>query len=218
MMRLTLVALVALAVGCAEKDPTEAAEGAAKEDGDGRSGSFPGYDPPPLAELLEEAQKKQEPSANPEPFKPREVEVPPLEDPLAGDILELLPKVDGKPMFGGILGAMLTVDPALSDPITAMGVCLQRAANCLENEAKPGGRTPDDCMRSVPACSNNHPWDGDEECCSARCKELHAALREQGYGQMESFFLMTDSDCHPAVREFRQAAKDRDKQREAAKP
>ena len=218
MMRLTLVALVALAVGCAEKDPTEAAEGAAKEDGDGRSGSFPGYDPPPLAELLEEAQKKQEPSANPEPFKPREVEVPPLEDPLAGDILELLPKVDGKPMFGGILGAMLTVDPTLSDPITAMGVCMDLTASCVENLDKPGGRTPDDCMHSVPTCANNHPWDGDEACCPARCKELHAALRKQGYGMMEGFFLASDSDCYPSLREFMQAAKDRDKQREATQP
>ena len=147
MVRLMLVALVALAVGCAKKDPTEAAEGAAEGRGDGRSESFPGYDPPPLAELLEEAKKNQGPSANPEPFKPREVEVPPLEDPLAGDILELLPKVDGKPMFGGILGAMLTVDPTLSDPITAKAVCLQLTAGCVQHKDLPGGRTPDDCNR-----------------------------------------------------------------------
>ena len=217
MTRLTLVALVALGAGCAKKDPASSDEQAA-EAGDGKSESFPGYDPPPLAELLEEAKKQQEPSANPEPFEPREVEVPPLEDPLAGDILELLPKVDGKPMFGGILGAMLTVDPTLSDPITAKAVCQDLTASCLENEDKPGGRTPDDCMQSVKTCSNNHPWDGSEACCSARCKELHAALRKQGYGMMEGFFLASRSDCHPSLREFRQAAKDRDKRREAAQP
>jgi hypothetical protein len=102
MSKLLLTGVVGLTVSCL---------------GCNKKAGFPGYDSPPLADLVAEAAALGPPGPGAKPYvRPTPIQVPPLVRP----DLSKLPKDDqGRSMVGELLGVRLIVEPGLRDPITA---------------------------------------------------------------------------------------------------
>ncbi len=194
-----VLGLFSVLVGCASDPPKEEGSKA-----DGKANSFPGYDPPPVAELVKTATKKAPPKEEPEPYEPRQVDVPPLE-PLRTSVLP--PTGTGKPLLFASHEGALIVDETLSDPITAAASCMQLVTTCIQPPTVKNGRERDSCMKSARTCESNHPWDEAEACCSAACKDVYEKLRTKGYSRFEAWKLTRTGNCFPGLGEFMTAAK-----------
>jgi len=209
MRRTCFVVLFALALaGCQDPPPAPPKEPSSNKAASAAKDSFPGHDPPPLAELLKAAEDKAKPDEAPEPYAPRTVEVPELQP----DHPEILPKnASGKPLLTEQSGAaQLTVDETLSDPITARATCMQLTTSCIQTPDTPDRRDRDSCVHSAATCTSNHPWDEAAPCCPSSCKELYEKLRKDGYSMRDGWMLVRTSDCFPALPEFVQAAREAD--------
>src|SRR5262249_4095135 len=137
---------------------------------------FPGYDPPPLDQLVREATAKGPPKGDATPYvTPPSITVPPLRKVDASS----LPKDEkGRPILNETLGVRLVYDAKLHDPITAMGACVDLATACVQPPSTSNRRTEDACWASTPKCATNRPWAEGKDCCPARCQDLYTRLRK----------------------------------------
>jgi hypothetical protein len=119
---------------------------------------------------------------------------PPI-DPAA---LGLPPNGDGTYALVRVPGAELVIDPALNDPITAVGRCTSWIARCLA----PPARLLDDCTRSAPACQTDQPWLEATRCCPSACFAAYEAQRRAGASPLLAMRLVyfADASCFPGVR------------------
>ena len=201
---LLLMAVCCVLSGCVDdsKSPGEKEEHNA---GPTAAGGFPGYGPPPVAELVAQAVDKAAPQENAERYSPKKVKGPSI----VPDHPELLPRTDdGRPLLVRITAATLTVDEDLSDPITAAASCMQLVTGCIEPPSVEEERTRDSCMASARSCETNHPWTEQEACCPQSCKDVYRELRERDYSMKEAWILTRTGDCFPSLREFMAAARE----------
>ena len=97
-------------------------------------------------------------------------------------------------------GARLEHDPRLKDALTALGACVDEAIGCVS----PDKRSLDECVRVVPKCTTDTPWDEETACCPVACSEGYAALRDAGMEDFEAFrqTLFIDKTCMPGLTEI----------------
>lgn len=127
--------------------------------------------------------------------KPVSFDPPPPPDLEAAHVPRL---PNGQFLMLALPGAQLTLDPALRDPITALGACTAWITSCVD----PASRSLDDCARSAPPCATDRPWEEATACCPAACFDAYQKARRAGtealaaYGQV----YFKAPDCFPGVR------------------
>jgi len=196
-------ALAVSLASCAKKTPTPSTGPVASDTA--HAALFPPHAPPPLKELVEQANAQQPPKGDGAPYvEPARVEVPELEQPT----LDELPKSpEGYPLLQREKITGLALDPTLSDPITALGTCLSLVLGCFQPPDTPNGRSIDACVVSAQACKTEQPWAETEPCCPASCQDLYRELRGRGYTDADAWILVGSGNCMPGLKEFMEQAK-----------
>ena len=130
-----------------------------------------------------------------EPYAPPpEVEVPPL--PPSG-VDQLPTDADGLATGFQADGVQLRFDPAIRDPITALGRCADLVSYCV----RPPERTLDACVASARPCAGDRPWEEDAACCPAACQVGYAQARAGGLWPIPAFerVFFDEPTCFPGV-------------------
>lgn len=130
-----------------------------------------------------------------EPIGKQVVYEPPPSVPLSSASLPVL--ANGNVLVTAAPGLSVEADERKRTPATAVGRCATWVMSCFE----PASRSLDDCMRSVPSCSTQTPWDEAAPCCPGACKDEYAATRRRGVAPYEAFdaVLYVERTCVPGL-------------------
>jgi len=93
-------------------------------------------------------------------------------------------------------GAELSFDPATApNPMSARIRCSDWLMQCFEES----GSNIDSCLREVPRCATERPWEETEQCCPTQCVEEYGAARASGAEPMAAWLAVFAGDlaCIP---------------------
>jgi hypothetical protein len=102
----------------------------------------------------------------------------------------------GRPILLSVPGAQLEFDMTRRDALTALGACTNWITACAV-----GGQAVDDCVRSVPPCGTDAPWQEPVACCAPSCFARYQQARRAGTEAPDAVDTVYygDDPCMPGV-------------------